>query len=48
MIFLANKPTPGNAGWASRFYSERHWPGVPESGRSVAAFAHLATNGQPE
>jgi hypothetical protein len=31
-----NKPTPGNAGWAlqSRFHSERHWPGVPESERS--------------
>jgi len=31
---MPNQPTPGNAGWASRFHSERHLPRVPESDRS--------------
>jgi hypothetical protein len=30
-----NKPAAGNAGVASRLTLQRHWPGVPEPGRSA-------------
>jgi len=30
-----NNPAPGNAGIASRLTIERHWPRVPEPGRSA-------------
>jgi hypothetical protein len=41
---VSNHPASGNAGIASRFAIEHHWPGVPESGRSAmkSRLAYLA------
>ena len=33
----ANHPATGNAGIASPLTIERHWPGVPEPSRCIAA-----------